>query len=137
MSNGQAIVIICDTHVLIFDALAPPRLSAKAKRLLKEGEYSGQLACADISLWEIAMLLKKGRLRVSEKAGDFIQTLLDARGYKLLPITPDIAARSQSTEIPQRDPADRLIAATALAGDAELLSADDAMRKVMGLKVVW
>lgn len=130
-------MIICDTHVLLFDALAPTRLSAKAKRFLRQGEQSGQLACADISLWEIAMLLKKGRIRVDTRATDFIQTLLDARGYKVQPITPAIAAKSQSTEIPHRDPADRLIAATALVSDSDLVSADNAMKKVPGLRVVW
>ena len=52
-------------------------------------------------------------------------------------LSPEIAARSQSPEIPQRAPADRLIAATAMVGDADLLSADEAMRKVAGLRVVW
>jgi PIN domain nuclease of toxin-antitoxin system len=83
------------------------------------------------------MLLARGRVRIDEKPADFVQALLDSRGYRVQPITPEIAARSQSPEIPQKDPADRLIAATALVGDAELLSADDAMRNVSGLKVIW
>ncbi|MEX0959208.1 MAG: type II toxin-antitoxin system VapC family toxin [Burkholderiales bacterium] len=130
-------MIICDTHVLIFDALAPARLSAKARRRLKDGEASGQLACADISLWEIAMLIAKGRLQVAEEPGAFIQTVIDARGYRVLPITPEIAARSQSADITPKDPADRLIAATALTAGAELLSADDAMKKIPTLKLTW
>lgn len=130
-------MIICDTHALIFDALAPARLSARARRRLKEGESAGSLACADISLWEIAMLMSKRRLRVDEAPGIFIQTLLDSRGYRVLPITPMIAGLSQSAEIALKDPADRLIAATALAVGAELLSVDRAMKDVPGLKVVW
>ena len=62
------------------------------------------------------MLLSKKQMQVGKEASSFIQTLLDARGYKVQPITPEIAARSQSPEIPQRDPADRLIAATAMVG---------------------
>lgn len=130
-------MIICDTHVLVFDALAPGRLSARARRRLKEGESAGSLACADISLWEIAMLMAKRRLQVDEAAGAFIQTVLDARGYRVLPITSAIAAQSQSAEVALKDPADRLIAATALVAGAELLSADQAMKDVPGLKVVW
>jgi PIN domain nuclease of toxin-antitoxin system len=130
-------VIICDTHVLVFDALAPARLSAKARRRLKEGEAAGQLACADISLWEIAMLMAKRRLQVDEAPGSFIQTVLDARGYRVLPITSAIAALAQSADIAQKDAADRLIAATALATGADLLSADRQMKGIPGLKVVW
>ena len=130
-------MIICDTHVLVFDALAPSRLSAKARRHLKGGESEGQLACADISLWEIAMLMAKRRLEIDDEPASFIQTVLDARGYRVLPITSEIAALSQSAGFTQKDPADRLIAATALAAGAELLSADQAMKAVPGLKVVW
>ena len=130
-------MIICDTHVLVFDALAPSRLSAKARRRVKEGESAGQLACADISLWEIAMLIAKRRLHVDEEPGTFIQTLLDSRGYRVCPITAEIAALSQAGQITAKDPADRLIAATALAAGAELLSADPALNAISGLKVVW
>lgn len=130
-------MIICDTHVLVFDALAPARLSTKARRRLKEGESREQLACADISLWEIAMLIAKRRLEVDEEPASFIQTVLDSRGYRIMPITPKIAALSQSADFPQKDPADRLIAATALAIGAELLSADQAMKAIPGLKVAW
>ena len=130
-------MIICDTHVLVFDALAPARLSAKARRRLRDGESTGQLACADISLWEIAMLMAKRRLQIDEEAGPFIQAILDARGYRVLPITSEIAALSQSADFTQKDPADCLIAATALAAGAELLSADRAMKGIPGLKLVW
>ena len=61
-------MIICDTHVLVFDALAPARLSAKARRRLKNADAAGQLACADISLWEIAMLIAKRRLQIDEES---------------------------------------------------------------------
>ena len=130
-------MIICDTHVLVFDALAPGRLSARARRRLREGESAGRLAYADISLWEIAMLMAKRRLQVDEAPGVFIQTVLDARGYRVLPITPAIAGLSQGPEVALKDPADRLIAATALASGVELLSADRAMKDVPGLKVIW
>jgi PIN domain nuclease of toxin-antitoxin system len=130
-------LIICDTHVLVFDALAPARLSARARRLIREGEQQGRLACADISLWEIAMLASRGRITVPLDTGVFIQTVLDARAYRVLPITAEVAALSQSAQIPQKDPGDRLIAATALAYGAQMLSADPGMKKIPQLRVVW
>ena len=130
-------MIICDTHVLVFDALAPARLSARARRRLKDAESAGQLACADISLWEIAMLIAKRRLEIDEESGSFIQAVLYARGYRVLPITSQIAALAQGADFTQKDPADRLIAATAIATGADLLSADQAMKGIPGLKLVW
>jgi PIN domain nuclease of toxin-antitoxin system len=97
-------VIICDTHVLVFDALAPARLSAKARRRLKDAESAGQLACADISLWEIAMLIAKRRLQIDEESGSFIQAVLDARGYRVLPITAEIAALRNARILSRRIP---------------------------------
>lgn len=83
------------------------------------------------------MLASRGRITVPVDPGVFIQTVLDARAYRVLPITAAVAALSQSAEIHQKDPADRLIAATALAYGAQLLSADLAMKKIPQLRVVW
>ena len=55
-------MILLDTCTLIFDALTPERLSDAACGALDRGEAAGTLACADITLWEIAMLVSKGRL---------------------------------------------------------------------------
>jgi PIN domain nuclease of toxin-antitoxin system len=55
-------MILLDTCTLIFDALTPERLSDRARKALELGEAEASLACADITLWEIAMLVGKGRL---------------------------------------------------------------------------
>lgn len=51
---------VLDTCALIFDALAPDKQSKKALRAIEQGKKHGELACCDISLWEIAMLVQKG-----------------------------------------------------------------------------
>jgi len=55
-------MLVLDTCALIFDALAPKRLSRAAAAAIASGESANALACCDISLWEIAMLIKHGRL---------------------------------------------------------------------------
>jgi PIN domain nuclease of toxin-antitoxin system len=77
-------------------------------------EADGSLACADISLWEIAMLVSKGWLDPGIDSSTFCYLASDARGVSVLPITPEIAMASARMERPQGDPADRLIAATAV-----------------------
>ena len=128
-------MVVIDTHVLVQDALEPKRLSARARKALDAGE--GTLAASDISLWEIAMLVAKNRLRVAADAATFIEKLLEARAIRVLPITPRIAVLSQSDELEHGDPADRVIAATAIAHGAQLVSADARLRKVKGLRVIW
>jgi PIN domain nuclease of toxin-antitoxin system len=128
-------VVVLDTHVLVYDALAPNRLSARARRALSGSD--GPLAASDISLWELAMLIAKGRLDPGADAIEFIQSVVDARGIEVLAVTPKIAVLAQADEFAHGDPADRIIAATAIANGAALLSADRQLARVKGLRVIW
>jgi PIN domain nuclease of toxin-antitoxin system len=126
-------VLVLDTHVLVHDALSPGLLSTRAKRMLE----SMPLACSDISLWEIGMLIAKGRITVAVETEQFLDDVIQARSLRVLPITARIAALSQSRDFLQADPADRIIAATAIAHGAKLLSADDLLRRLPSLDVIW
>lgn len=134
-------MLILDTCALIFDALTPDRLSAKAIAAIRQADQAdqaGSIACADISLWEIAMLASKGRIDPGTDPKTFIQLVLAARNIRVLHITPDIAAKSvQSGFCPHGDPADRLIAATALLHKARLVTADKQLATASGLQIVW
>jgi PIN domain nuclease of toxin-antitoxin system len=131
-------VLILDTCILIYDALNPERLSPKARRVLDEGEEKGKLACADISLWEVAMLIAKGRLDPGTDCRSFVDLLLAARAVRVLPVNPEIACLSANhPEFGHHDPADRLIAATALHHSASLLTCDERLLAVKGLKTLW
>ena len=130
-------MVVVDTHVLIQDALAPQRLSLRARKTIEREARQGTLAASDVSLWEIAMLVAKGRLDPGKDAKSFLDDLILGRMLTILPITPAIAVRAQSDEFPHRDPADRIIAATALERDVPLVTADAELRKLRGLKVVW
>lgn len=130
-------MIVCDTHVLLFDVLQPERLSPAARQALDSGESGDELVCADITLWEIAMLLHKRRLVVEAEPVRFITRLLAARHVCALPITAEIAALSQSPGFRHGDPADRLIAATAMYHGASLVTADRHLAGIPGLTVIW
>lgn len=130
-------MIVLDTHVLVFDALDPKRLSRRARAVLDEGFDAGTLACSDISLWELGMLIAKGRIDPGPDAGAFIDDLLQSRAVRVLPVSTAIAVLAQSDAIRHGDPADRIIAATALAHRARLLTADAQLRKVKSLGAIW
>lgn len=128
-------MVVFDTHVLVHDVLEPRRLSARARRALA-GE-AGPVAASDISLWEIAMLIAKGRIDPASDAVQFIDDIVQARAIRVLPITAKIAVLAQSEEFQHGDPADRLIAATAIVHGAQLVSADARLKRMPGLRVLW
>ncbi len=130
-------MIVVDTHVLIFDAIAPSRLSSKAKRVLAREGGAGDICCSDISLWEIAILIFKGRIDVKADPVRFIDDIVQALRLSVLPISPEIAVMAQSREFMHGDPADRLIASTTKVHGAELVTADEYLRSIPGLKTIW
>ena len=130
-------MIVLDTHVLIYDALSPARLSARARKAIDHGYAERELACCDISLWEIAMLIARGRLDPAMDARQFLDDVIAARDIRVLPITAEIAVLSQSDLFSHGDPADRLIAATALLQRAVLITSDATLRKLKGVTIIW
>ncbi len=130
-------VIVLDTHVLVFDALNPARLSARARKAINQADANRELACCDISLWEIAMLIAKRRLDPGMDARQFLDDTIAVRRLNVLPITPEIAVLAQSDAFSHGDPADRLIAASALFHRARLVTSDARLRKLKDLHTVW
>lgn len=128
-------MVVLDTHALIQAGLQPTRLSAAARKAI--GGEQGPVAASDISFWEIAMLVAKRRLDIDADAVQFIEDVVHALEVRVLPITPRIAVLSQSDDFKHGDPADRLIAATAVVHGAPLVTADKQLRRVPGLRVVW
>jgi PIN domain nuclease of toxin-antitoxin system len=135
---GGVEVIVVDTHVLIWDALRPELLSDNAKKALtKANENDGILLC-EISLWEIAMLVKKGRISLGASYQEFIRLVLLSKNYQLQGITPEIAELStQLSEDINNDPADRIIAATSLVMGFPLITADRNLNQADSLTTIW
>ncbi|HXG27418.1 MAG TPA: type II toxin-antitoxin system VapC family toxin [Nevskiales bacterium] len=129
--------VVCDTHALIYWSLAPKRLGAGASKSIEQARKQGEIFCADISLWEIARLVEKGRLELGVAAEAYLDNLVTALGLTALPVSPRIAALAQSGRFQQKDPADRLIGATALALNAPLVIRDASFSQVAGLRLLW
>lgn len=127
-------MILLDTCALVFDALAPEKLSKAAKEAIEKAKH---LYCCDISLWEIAMLIAKKRLEVTTDIETFLQLVLQARPIEVLSITPEIAALSISDQFKHHDPADRIIAATAIQRNFSLITCDQQLSKIPSLKILW
>lgn len=129
-------MIVLDTCAIIWDALDATQLTPKARNAIERHE--DELIIADISLWEIAILIKKDRLVVDGTASGFIRLLLEARNFQVQEITAEIAALSVSLDAEiSNDPADRLIAATSILRNAPVISADQRFRKATVVETIW
>ncbi len=131
-------MILLDTHILLWASLAPQRLSSKAKKAIMEVQESGNLLIAGITLWEIAMLIEKGRVQVDAEPLTFLNLLVEGFALQIKLITPQIA--SISVNLPNaitKDPADRLILATAIAENAPLVTADKNLHAGNVVAAIW
>jgi len=131
-------MIVADTHIIIWHALKPEMLSEKAHAAMEDAYQADGIICCDISLWEIAMLMQKGRLQVDTGYLEFIDLVLTSSRYVVKPITPEIAELSSTLFSSfNKDPADRIIAATSIVEKDDLVTADDFLRQNNETKTIW
>jgi PIN domain nuclease of toxin-antitoxin system len=131
-------VIVVDTHIIIWNALKPEMISRKAERAISEANNSDGIIFCEISLWEIAMLMYKGRLSLDIEYLEFIKLILESNKYVFRGIMPEIAELSTNLfSDNNKDPADRIIAATSIIETAELVTADKKLRRSKKVATIW
>ena len=102
---------------------------------VKAGE---RLTVSSISIWEIAMLVDKGRLTLTLALDVWIEQVESLPFLSFQPVDNRIAARAVRLEdFPHRDPADRMIASTALELGATLVTADTRLHRYAPIRTVW
>ena len=122
-------MIVVDTHVLVWAVEADAsRIGAKARKTLDVAARANAVHVSAISAWEIAMLAHHGRLALGRDMLDWIEQALSLPGVNLAPLEPAIAV--DSVRLPgeiHRDPADRVIIATARHLGFPLMTGDRAI----------
>jgi PIN domain nuclease of toxin-antitoxin system len=131
-------VILLDTHVLVWMVSSPGKLSRAATREIRKAQREGGCAIASISLWELALLFAKGRLRASGTVEASIREIVNVAGVSVLEITPEIAGLAMVFPEPYpRDPGDRLIGATARALGITLITQDQRILASPLVRAIW
>jgi PIN domain nuclease of toxin-antitoxin system len=129
-------MILLDTQVVVWLALRPDLLSSAAVEAVRAARAEDGVAISDKTLWEIAMMVAKRRIDVQGSAIDFLRAT--EQETSVLPIDSAIAERSMtfSPKFP-KDPADRIITATALVHGLALVTADAAIRASGEVPCIW
>ena len=125
---------LLDTQILVWWLQGDDRLPARCRRVIAKAGPEAPLLVSEISLWEIATLCDLGRLRVSLPLRDWLETAAAPPLVRRCGISPAIAA--EVAALPKsfhRDPADRILVATARVLGATLLTVDE---KIIDAKIV-
>lgn len=129
-------MILLDTHVLVWSKTDSARLSRHARHLIEKARRQDGVAISAISLWELALLLSRGRIQSYGSTESSIRSMCD--GVEIKPITVEISALS--TQFPDdypHDPAHRIIGATARAEGLTLISCDENILRSPLLRTAW
>ena len=118
--------VLLDTHAAMWSL--DDVLSLEAKAAANEAAERGELLLSPVSAWEIGILVSKKRISLAVPVADYVRRLFFESGVTIATFTPEIALAS--TLLPgafHRDPADRILVATASAYGAKLMTRDKAI----------
>jgi PIN domain nuclease of toxin-antitoxin system len=114
-----------DTHVWLWFMLANAELASNEQNAINRAAASGRLRIAAISVWEAALLASRGRVALGRPLAQWIAEAVSAPGLSIEPLLPQVAVEAASLpDTFHRDPADRLIVATARVANATLMTRD-------------
>jgi len=129
-------MILLDTHIWVWWVADEMRLTQTQLSEIEKNESTG-IGISIISCWEIALLVEKKRLGFAIPVKEWITEALKYPGVVPLDITVDIAV--DSVQLPDgfhKDPADRIIVATARAYNCSLLTNDESIVTYPHVKVI-
>jgi PIN domain nuclease of toxin-antitoxin system len=116
---------LLDTHAWVWLIQDDKRLSHANSQLMEDARASLELFVSVISVWEVALLVQRDRLQLERSLESWLDLSFTGWAVRMADLTPEIAV--ESTRLPgelHRDPADRILAATARAENMTLLTRD-------------
>lgn len=114
--------VLVDTHTFLWDLTDDPRSSTLARRILKSDDH--ELFFSLVSLWEIAIKIKLGKLNAIGSSVAYIRDEMDAYGMQLLPIRYEHVLQLEALPPHHSDPFDRLLIAQAISEPLPVLTGD-------------
>ena len=132
-------MIVLDTHVLLWWVSGSDELSASAEKAISNTLTQGsEIMVSAISAWEVSMLIDKERLILSMDVESWFDEVSQIDGVRFMPVDNEIGIKS--TVLPgdfHKDPADRMIVATARKLAVPLVTADEKIRNYEHVRTIW
>jgi len=131
-------VIVLDTHALIWWVTGDSLLSKKAKTVINKEMVGGEIIISSITAWEVAMLVEREKIFLSMDVSRWLATVAEIDNVHFVPVDTEIALKS--VDLPgtfHKDPADRMIVATARTLAAPLVTKDEKIRAYVHVKTIW
>jgi len=128
-------MILLDTHAWIWWLGETGQLSAEAEAAI---DAADQVLISTISTWEIALLVKADRLRLSLPVESWVSSSAEVPQVRFVP--PSNAIMLESVALPEplhRDPADRILVATARLRSVPLVTRDAKLRAYPHVRTIW
>ena len=131
-------MIVLDTHALLWWVNDDALLSKRAKSTINKHMSVGEIIVSSITAWEIAMLVKQNRLFLSMDVAGWLATVAEIEAVRFVPVDIDVSLKS--VDLPgifHKDPADRMIVATARKLAVSLVTKDEKIRNYPHVKTIW
>lgn len=131
-------MIVLDTHALVWWVNGDESLSKKAKAAIERELEGGQIVVSAISAWEIAMLVEREKLVLSMDVGSWLEAVAEIDAVRFIPLDVEVAVKSVG--LPgefHKDPADRMIVATARKLSAPLVTKDEKILAYAHVSTIW
>jgi PIN domain nuclease of toxin-antitoxin system len=126
--------LLLDTHIWLWSTLEPQRIARRVEQALTDS--ANELWLSPVSIGELIVLLRKKRLQLPQDIAAWVATTMADLKLTEAPLTIEVALAVSSFNFPHGDPADHFLAATAKVFDLTLITADDHLLKLPGIRVL-
>ncbi|MBZ5554217.1 MAG: type II toxin-antitoxin system VapC family toxin [Acidobacteriia bacterium] len=123
--------LLLDTHIWIWSLADPVRLKARVLKALENP--ANEKWISPISIWELMVLVGKGRIRLNADVEEWIAQALQTAPVREAPLTTEVVLATRNIHLPHRDPADGFLAATAKVFGLTLVTADARLLATKGI----
>jgi len=126
--------LLLDTHIWLWTVLEPQRITRRVEKAL--ADPVNELWLSPISVGELIVLLRKGRIRLPNDVQAWVAKTMQDLQLTEAPLTVEVALAISSLSFPHGDPADHFLAATAKVFDLTLVTADEHLLHLPGIRVL-
>jgi PIN domain nuclease of toxin-antitoxin system len=126
--------LLLDTHIWLWSVLDPNRLTRRVEKALKDP--ANELWLSPVSVAELIVLLRKGRVKLPHDVAGWVARTVEQLQISEAPLTIEVALAISSLNFRHGDPADQFLAATAKVLDLTLVTADERLLGLPGIRVL-